>query len=192
MKVLQTLLGILLGLALAVPAHALYFEDVQDFHTKFGPLTLNVAYVRGDFDYAHNLSGVSDGHRLGNATLELAFTGDFTDFRGKFLWFDWNLSEIVEASFPGAFSARPVPSVYFGEVDNGTYSLALEDEWLEGLDSLEVHLDVYNASGVADIFLLSSRLYGDLVEISQVPIPSAIYLLSSGFLLLVALRKKIG
>jgi hypothetical protein len=200
MKVLQTLLGILLGLALVMPAHANFFEDVQDFDTTFGPLTLNGVYVRGDFDYTHELSGVSEGYRLDNAFLELAITGDFTDFRGNFLWFDWNFSEMVDASFPKTTSSGSIPAVSFGEVDNGTYSLPLQTDWLDGLDSLAVHLDVYNASGVADIFLLSSRLYGDLVEIapnpssanSQVPIPSAIYLLSSGLFLLVTSRKKIG
>jgi hypothetical protein len=203
MKVLQILVWLFCVPAVVVPAHGMYFEHVQDFETVFGPLTLNAVYVRGDFDYTHELSGVLDGYQLDNAFLELAFTGDFTDFHGNFLWFDWDFSEIVDASFSvisssGRTSSRSIPPVSFGEVDNGTYSLPLQADGLENLDRLKVYLDVYNDSGVAGIFLQSSRLYGDQVKIHShpgapsvhMPIPSALHLLSAGCLLLAALRNR--
>lgn len=199
MSAVRFLLGIVVVLAVVFPAHALYFEDVQGFDTQFGPFSLDAAYVRGDFDYVHDLSGVSDGYRWDSASLELEITGDFTDFQGKFLWFDWDFTETVDASFPGLISsASVVPSISFGEVDNGRFQIPLETDWLEGFENLAVHLDVYNASGAADIFLLSSRLSGELTEINSnpndppnsVPVPGGIVLLSSGVLVLATLRKK--
>lgn len=148
------------------------FMDRRSYEMNFGLITLNAHYIDDTFDIVHALPV---GRKLGEAWITFDFIGDFFDAHGAFFGFAWDFREFVTISHD-RLDWRPLGTN--GEVDNGSYRLDLlswlpASAWAE--NELLLTLKVDNPLGAGDVFLQRTTFCANTV-----PIPGAVWLLSSG------------
>jgi len=172
--------GMVLGIIGSAAASS--FEDMKD---KWGtwPLLIDAKYVLEgtDYTYVHDLLDdvdFSSGQIISSATYQFDFTND--SFDGKIT------NEYVSVSFDNGASWYNL-----GEVDDGQYEITLgaaEIAYMNTNQSLQLMLRVDNQTDLhGSAWIDHLKLYG---ETTAVPIPGAVWLLGSGLIGLVGIRRR--
>lgn len=165
------------------------FEDKID---KWGCFNWDsVLITNGNpLEYTHDLNddvNFSAGDLVTEAWLELDFTNDDSDDKGSlktiFGVIKWNYRENAKVAYDGSVWKD------LGEVDNGQYEIVLDIDWLNDDGLLDVVIKVNNSLGTATAWLDHSRLYGT-AETAPVPEPATLFLMGTGFVGLVRMRRK--
>ena len=153
-------LAFILITAAVASAASLGFESKID---NWRPLDTSAAWIGpcGPLGYSHDLSTVIDftgGQRVTQAWLELDFTNDFDDSKGKVWafrgWFHYDNREFAFVKADGHEWEG------LGEVDNGRYVLPIDPAWINDDGVLDILLAVRNSRGTATAWLDHSRFYG--------------------------------
>ncbi len=166
------------------------FEDTID---SWGILNVDAAYISeqslgiigGPLEYTHDLTDDVDfasGDVITEAYLQLDFTNDFTDAQHNDWLLKWDKTETASYALDGS------DLIEIGEVDNGQHDMVIDVDWLNDDGELDVTVVVHNDLGTATAWLDHSKVYGTA---TTVPIPGAVWLLGSGLIGLLGIRKKV-
>ncbi len=167
-----------------------YFEDVIDNFSGHG-LTVGVAPVATGhpISYIHDLNDDIDfdaGDTAVEAYLELTFKLDKTDRNGSY--YSYFAQKTIKYDFREYVSATIdfTESLWYGEVDNGSYFEAFSVNLLNDDGFVNVTVNATNNLGFATAYLDKSRVYGT----AQVPEPATMLLFGAGLAGLAAIGRR--